>query len=73
MKRFFVIAAATLSLTGIAAPVADAGQAGRCPDNYSARRAHDAFDRAIDKNGNGWVCSKVNRPENAELVIDDKV
>jgi hypothetical protein len=73
MKRFVVIFAAAASLTGFAAPLADAGQAGRCPDSYQARRVQDAFDRAIDKNGNKYVCSKVNGGGNAELVIDDKV
>ena len=73
MKRFVVIVTAASSLIGFAAPLADAGQAGRCPDSYSARRAKDAFDRAIDKNGNGWVCSKPNGGGTAELVIDDKV
>ena len=74
MKRFVIVAAATLSLSGLAAPLADAAPpAITCPDSYSAiRTGNDPFLQAIDKNGNRWVCHKINNPESKELVVDDK-
>jgi hypothetical protein len=38
------------------AGTAIAGQAGSCPDSYTRVRAH--VDPVVDKNGDGWICTK---------------
>lgn len=50
-----LVAVLAISETAVASP-----KVGGCPDSYSLIRAH--VDPVVDKNGDGWICTKQLSP-----------
>ena len=76
MKRRALCLAAAIAALGVivSAPTASAGTKGTCTDSYSLVSANKWGDagRAIDKNGDGWICQKPSS-HGTFNVIDDHV
>ena len=53
-RTAIVVVGAAMIVMG--AGTALAGQAGSCPDSYTKVRAK--VDPLVDKNGDGWICTK---------------